>query len=94
MSIIIDLMGVLYIFDDMKVPPIPFSLNSCAIASLGLVIAVAGCVNVKTEPIRIEPIYIEITVNHKIQKELDNVFADIDAASETADFNPGAAKAK
>ena len=45
-----------------------------------------GCVQVKTEPIKIEPIYIEITVNHKVQKELDDVFADIDAASETADF--------
>ena len=78
----------------MKVPPIPVFLNTCAIASLCLGIAASGCVNVKTEPIRIEPIYIEITVNHKIQKELDNVFADIDAASETADFNPGAAKAK
>ena len=58
---------------------------------MGLVLAFAfvGCVQVKTEPIRIEPIYIEITVNHKVQKELDDVFADIDAASETADFTPG-----
>ena len=58
---------------------------------MGLVLAFAlvGCVQVKTEPIRIEPIYIEITVNHKVQKELDDVFADIDAASETADFAPG-----
>jgi len=58
---------------------------------MGLVLtfALVGCVQVKTEPIRIEPIYIEITVNHKVQKELDDVFADIDAASETADFTPG-----
>ena len=58
---------------------------------MGLVLAFAltGCVQVKTEPIKIEPIYIEITVNHRVQKELDDVFADIDAASETADFTPG-----
>jgi hypothetical protein len=47
-----------------------------------------ACVQVKTEPIRIEPIYIEITVNHRVQKELDDLFADIDKASETADFVP------
>jgi hypothetical protein len=52
--------------------------------------ALSGCVQVKTEPIKIEPIYIEITINHKVQKELDDVFADIDAASETADFGTGA----
>ena len=53
-----------------------------------LALCLGGCVQVKTDPIKIEPIYIEITVNHKIQKELDDVFADIDAASETADFGP------
>lgn len=61
---------------------------------LGCLVALclAGCVQVKTEPIRIEPIYIEITVNHRVQKELDDVFADIDAASETANFGPGESK--
>ena len=48
----------------------------------------AGCVQVKTEPIKIEPIYIEITINHRVQKELDDLFADIDRASETADYKP------
>ncbi|MEX0325058.1 MAG: hypothetical protein AB3N33_03105 [Puniceicoccaceae bacterium] len=47
-----------------------------------------ACVQVKTEPIRIEPIYIEITVNHKVQQELDDLFADIDQASDTADYAP------
>lgn len=47
-----------------------------------------GCVQVRTEPIRIEPIYIEITVNHRVQKELDDLFGDIDRASRTADFVP------
>lgn len=48
----------------------------------------AGCVRVKTEPIRIEPIFIEITVNHRIQKELDSFFAEIDQASETTAYAP------
>lgn len=48
----------------------------------------AGCVRVQTEPIRIEPIYIEITVNHRVQEELDSVFAEIDQASKTTDYAP------
>lgn len=48
----------------------------------------AGCVRVKTEPIRVEPIYIEITVNHRVQQELENVFAEIDKASETMIYEP------
>ncbi len=59
--------------------------------SLGMVVVMgilAGCVQVKTEPIKIEPIYIEITINHRVQKELDDLFADIDRASETADYKP------
>lgn len=47
-----------------------------------------GCVRVQTEPIRIEPIYIEITVNHRVQEELDSVFAEIDQASETTNYSP------
>ncbi len=47
-----------------------------------------GCVHVKTEPIRIEPIYIEITINHRVQKELDNLFADLDRASTTMAYRP------
>jgi hypothetical protein len=58
-----------------------------AIPSL-LLLTLCGCVQVKTEPIRIEPIYIEITVNHRVQKELDDLFADIDRASGTADYVP------
>lgn len=62
--------------------------------SLSVLIALAavslqsGCVQVRTEPIRIEPIYIEITINHRVQKELDDLFGDIDRASKTADFIP------
>lgn len=55
---------------------------------LAVLPVLTGCVQVKTEPIRIEPIYIEITVNHRIQKELDSFFADIDRASETTTYAP------
>ena len=48
----------------------------------------AGCIRVKTDPIKIDPIYIEITVNHRIQEELDDIFADIDQASETIEYAP------
>ncbi len=58
------------------------------ICMLGMPVVFTSCVQVKTEPIRIEPIYIEITVNHRVQKELDDLFGDIDRASETADFVP------
>ena len=60
----------------------------CPVASLVFLTGILGCVRVKTDPIRIEPIYIEITINHKVQQELDDLFADIDQASETADFEP------
>ncbi len=56
--------------------------------ALVLLIMTPACVQVKTEPIKIEPIYIEITVNHRVQKELDDVFADADKASRTADYQP------
>lgn len=54
----------------------------CALAAL------SGCIHVKTDPIKIEPIYIEITVNHRVQQELDDIFAEIDQASTTTDYQP------
>lgn len=59
-----------------------------ALPVMGCSLLVPACVQVKTEPIKIEPIYIEITVNHRVQKELDDVFAAIDQASATADYAP------
>lgn len=58
-------------------------LSGCAILAF-----LPACVHVKTEPIRIEPIYIEITINHRVQQELDSLFADIDKASETTRYQP------
>ncbi len=48
----------------------------------------AGCIRVSTDPIRVEPIYIEVTINHRIQRELEDIFGDIDRASETMDYQP------
>jgi hypothetical protein len=53
-----------------------------------ILITVPGCVRVQTEPIRVEPIYIEITINHRVQQELDDFFADIDRASATMEYEP------
>ena len=72
----------------MKISPRVVFLKCAGIFSLAPALLFSGCLQVKTEPIKIEPIYIEITVNHKVQKELDDVFADIDRASETADYKP------
>lgn len=64
---------------------------STALCSLGLLVAVGlstGCVHVKTDPIRIEPIYINITINHKIQRELDDIFAALDRQSAATEYIP------
>ena len=72
----------------MKESPRQICVKYSGMVCLVAASVMTGCVQVKTEPIKIEPIYIEITVNHRVQKELDDVFGDIDAASETADFMP------
>lgn len=64
-----------------------FSLR-LLMSSVGILALSGGCVRVQTDPIRIEPIYIEITVNHRVQQELDNLFAELDQASETAEYVP------
>ena len=44
---------------------------------------IGGCIRVKTDPIRVEPIHITMDVNVRISRELDNFFGDLDAMSET-----------
>ena len=56
--------------------------------ALAIPVLVGGCVRLKTEPIRVEPIYIEITINHRVQEALDDLFADIDQASQTTEYEP------
>ena len=63
-------------------------LSLGSLGAVALSASMGGCVNVRTEPIRIEPIYIEITINHRVQRELDDIFADIDKASETTEYVP------
>lgn len=58
---------------------------SAGAAGILLVLGISGCVRVQTEPIRIEPITIEVTVNHRIQEELDSYFGEIDRMSETVE---------
>ncbi|MFP4282754.1 MAG: hypothetical protein ACOC3I_03190 [Verrucomicrobiota bacterium] len=58
------------------------------LASVALLAALAGCVHVKSDPIRVEPIYIEITINHRVQEELDDIFSEIDQASTTTEYAP------
>ena len=44
---------------------------------------IGGCIRVKTDPIRVEPIHITMDVNVRISRELENFFGDLDAMSET-----------
>lgn len=53
---------------------------------LGLALGLTGCLNVRTEPIRVEPIEITMNVNLRIVQELSDFFDDLDAQS--AVLNP------
>ncbi len=59
--------------------------TTIAITSLALVaLADTGCINVRTHS-SFDPIYLNLTIDLqvKLQKELADVFGDIDAASAT-----------
>ena len=47
-----------------------------------------GCIKVKTDPIRVEPIEITMNVNLRIARELDDFFADLDAESALMEVDP------
>lgn len=53
---------------------------ACILLSL---FAGAGCIRVKSDPIRVEPIHVTVDVNIRVQKELDNFFGDLDSADPT-----------
>ena len=38
----------------------------------------AGCVRVKTDPVKVKPIHITVDVNLRIERELEDFFGDID----------------
>ena len=48
-----------------------------ALICLPLLALASACVRLQVEPIRIEPIYIEMTINHRIQRDLDSFFLPI-----------------
>lgn len=54
-------------------------------ALLLLVLPLAGCLNVKTEPIEVKPIHITVDVNVKVDRALDDFFGDLDKKSSTID---------
>lgn len=43
----------------------------------------AGCLNVRTEPIEVKPIHITVDVNVKVERALDDFFNDLDRKSTT-----------
>jgi len=48
---------------------------------LSLAVVLTGCLRVKTEPIRVEPIEITMTVNLRVAQELNSFFDELDASS-------------
>lgn len=59
---------------------IPVTWPCWLIAGLALA-ALTGCLSVKTEPIRVEPIHITMDVNLKVQGALNDFFGDLDEQS-------------
>ena len=51
-----------------------------------LSVLMTGCISVKTEPIRVEPIQITMDINLRIARELDDFFGDLDEEAELLDY--------
>lgn len=62
----------------MKAIVLPLLLMLLLVMSPALL---TGCLHVKTDPIRVEPIEITMNVNVRIARELDDFFGDLDAES-------------
>lgn len=63
-----------------------------------LAVAAAGCLKIKSDPVEVKPIHItmDVNVNVKVDRQLDNFFGDVDAARQTdtkADTTPTATPA-
>jgi len=67
-------------------------MRPLAFISVLAVFALGGCLNVKTEPIEVKPIHVtvDVNVNVKVDKALDDYFGDLDKKSTTIkpDANP------
>jgi hypothetical protein len=50
-----------------------------------VLLLLAGCINVKTQPIEVKPIHITVDVNVKVEKALEDFFGDLDKQSSTID---------
>ena len=50
---------------------------------LSSVLALAGCLSVRTEPIEVKPIHITVDVNVKIDRALNDFFGVLDRKSAT-----------
>ncbi|MCL4176393.1 MAG: hypothetical protein KJ072_01405 [Verrucomicrobia bacterium] len=48
---------------------------------LALTVALTGCIRLKTEPIRVEPIEITMNVNLRVVQEVTDFFEELDARS-------------
>jgi hypothetical protein len=43
----------------------------------------SGCLRIKSDPVRVEPIHVTVDINIRVEKELDNFFDDLDSADPT-----------
>ena len=55
----------------MKIRAVILGAPVCAAA----LVAVPGCLHVKTDPIKVEPIHIVADINIKVERQLDDFFA-------------------
>lgn len=53
-------------------------MRLAAVVAPVLLVFVAGCLSVKTDPIEVKPIHITVDVNVKVDKALNDFFGDID----------------
>ena len=53
-------------------------MRLAAVAALVLVVFVAGCLSVRTDPIEVKPIHITVDVNVKVDRAFTDFFGDID----------------
>ena len=59
------------------VPQAAASVILMAVGALGS----SGCISVRTEPIKVEPIHVTVDVNVRVQREVDELFRPIDEAN-------------
>lgn len=51
----------------------------------GTILLGGGCIRIKSDPIRIEPIRIDVYIN--VERDLDELFFELDRQSETMEVN-------